>query len=186
MVALLLLSTPTLAQEEAYPDLLISDDWGKEIFTFPIRFAKKIPFDGFEEARFPKGWGDKSSPYFWTYAFVWKIDVDSLLSSTELEVNLQYYFDGLLGLDFHEDKPKTNAVFVKNEGSANSSKLKGKIKTLDTRFTQKPMTLKVLIDQRYCEESKKLIVLFKFSPKASENEVWIKLNEITFSPDVCK
>lgn len=182
----LLNSISVFSQEEQHPDLLVTDDWGKELFTFPIKFAQKIPYSGIEEARFPKGWGKEDSPYFWTYAFAWKIDFDTLFTAAEFETNLQYYFDGLLGLDFDQDKKNSNALFLETNEANGTSTYLGKIKTLDTRFTKKQMTLHVKISQEYCEKSKKLIVLFKFSPKEFENGVWSKLNEIEFSPDACK
>ena len=51
-------------------DLVITEDsWGKEVFTFPIRFAKEIKYEGIEEAYFPRGWNKVKNPEFWTYAF---------------------------------------------------------------------------------------------------------------------
>ncbi|MFY0593120.1 hypothetical protein [Roseivirga sp.] len=185
IIALCLCSISALSQEETRPDLMVTDGWGKELFIFPIRFASKIPYTGFEEARFPKGWGIESSPEFWSYAFAWKIDVKAPLTETDLEVNLQRYFDGLLGLDFKEDGQKTNAVFVSSNASKPWVGYKGKIKTLDTRFTKKPMILNVLVDQHYCKKEKQYIIIFKFSPKEFGTPVWLKMNDIKLSPEAC-
>ncbi len=185
IIAIFFYSMPAFGQEETRPDLMTTDGWGKELFTFPISFATKIPFTGFEEARFPKGWGKEDSPEFWSYAFAWKIDVKAPLTESDLEVNLQHYFNGLLGLDFKEDGQKTNAIFVSSSESNPWASYKGKIKTLDTRFTKKPMTMNVRVTQHYCKKEEKYIIIFKFSPKEFDAAVWQKMYDIKLSPEAC-
>lgn len=186
---LLFQSFIVFGQEELeHPDILVtSDNWGKELFQFPIRFASEIPYTGMEEARFPKGWGDSTHVEFWTYAFAWEIETEAELTEIDFETNLQYYFDGLLGLNFDrkEKVTQSNANFLKKESSESKSWYVGKIKTFDTRFTQKPMTLHVQALSHFCEKEKQSIILFKFSPKPFEHGIWKKLDGVKIKDGFC-
>ena len=186
---LLFQSFIVFGQEELeHPDILVTNDnWGKELFQFPIRFASEIPYTGMEEARFPKGWGDSTHVEFWTYAFAWEIVTDEALVETDFEINLQHYFDGLLGLSFDRKEKviQTNANFLKKESSKNKAWYVGKIKTFDTRFTQKPMTLHVQALSHFCEKEKQSIILFKFSPKPFEHSVWKQLDGVKIKNGFC-
>lgn len=177
-------------QEEVAIKAITADStWVRESFQFPLSFAPEIDFQGVEVALFPKGWGKIESPAFWSYAFVWEIDADSLIAKTQLETSLQNYFEGLLGLDFlRKNDPSiqnTNAQLVKKTASVNSIKYEGRIETFDNRIAKRPMTLNVTIEQHYYQESSKAILLFKFSPKQFDHSIWIKLAEVILSEDVC-
>lgn len=187
---LLSYSLVAMGQEQEPSDLLeTNSSWSKELFVFPLRFAREIDYRGTEDARFPKGWGDSTSIEFFTYAFAWELEVNQELTTTDFEVNLQYYFDGLLGLGFpRKDLPqiqKTNAIFVNIEAFDDDSRYVGKIKTFDTRITKKPLMLHVTAQQRYCPQTKKTLILFKFSPKVFESNVWSKLDEVKLRDDGC-
>lgn len=189
---LLFYSISVFCQEHEHPRIVASDStWGSEFFEFPIRFAREINYEGLEEAVFPSGWGDEKSDFFWTYAFAWDISSDKALLETDFEINLQHYFDGLLGLSFERKNeptplPKTNAIFISKAVSNGKTKYLGKIKTFDTRFTQKPMLLNVQAEQHYCEKTKKSVILFKFSPKGFSDDVWLKLDEVTLPTHSCE
>lgn len=191
IVVFLFHSMVVLSQEEEHPDVLATDStWGKEFFEFPIRFAQKIAFSGIEDARFPKGWGDEESSEFWSYAFGWNIDREKAISEDDMEVNLQYYFDGLLGLEGASERDekilKTRALFIQTETLGDRVFYIGKIKTFDTRFTKKPMTLHVQVEQQYCKQIGKTMVLFKFSPKPFDMGIWQKLEEVKLRDDLCE
>lgn len=178
-------------QEQKRPDIIQLDStWGKELFSFPIGFAQEIKYEGFEEARFPKGWNKIESPYFWTYTFAWKLDKEKFLSAHDLEVAMQFYFNGVMSLDIerktYPDIQNSAAVFLEKESTAQSSKLIGKIKTWDHFTTKKPITLNVQVEQSYCTEQNKLIVLFRFSPKPFEDELWQSFGTITLKEDACQ
>jgi len=169
--------------------LKTEDTWGKEIFTFPIHFAKDINYEGVEEAHFPKGWREVESPEFWSYAFAWNINFTTKLTTTELETNLQRYFDGLMdGVNKKKDLvlPKTVAKFQNNEDAEKLSKFTGTVKVHDAFVTQRTMTLHVMVEAQYCEEEKKSIIVFKFSPKNFGNEIWQTLKAIELRENVCE
>lgn len=192
LIFLLFQAVSVVGQEHEFPNIIVSDStWGSEFFEFPIRFAQEIDYKGLEEAVFPSGWGDQESDYFWTYAFAWDIESDKALSESDFEINLQYYFDGLLGLNPDRKNeagpiPQTNAIFISKAGSGGNAKYHGKIKTFDTRFTQKPMLLHVQAEQHYCQDSNKSIILFKFSPQPYSHSVWKSLGKLKLPGDNCK
>lgn len=184
---LLCYSIVAFGQEEQNLKVFKTDStWIKEIIEFPIGFAKEIKYEGFEDLRFPQGWSKEDSPNFCSYVWAWSTNDFGEVTESELETNIQYYFDGLLGLDFYKIDEKhvrkTNTVFLKKD----NSHYVGKVKTFDTRYTKKPMTLNVLVETYYCEQEKKRIILFRFSPKSFGHDVWNTLKEVKLMSDVCK
>ncbi|BDS10428.1 hypothetical protein [Aureispira anguillae] len=178
-----------LGQEQVPLDLLETDStWGKELFKFPIHFAQEINYQGIEEAKFPKGWGDADHPNFWSYVFAWDIDLKEELTEKKLEANLQLYFDGLMSV-VNKDKervlPKTTALFLKKGTSNHISRYVGKVKIFDVFSTQKNLILNVLVEQYYCEQKKKSVVIFKFSPKEFGHATWLKLENVRLHTNIC-
>jgi hypothetical protein len=159
------------------------------LFEF-IGFAQDISYEGFEDLRFPQGWSKEDSPNFWSYVWAWSIKGIEKPTESDLEKNVQLYFDGLLGLDFYKinevKTPKTNAVFIKSNDSKGITKFVGKVKTFDTRYTKKPMTLHVLVETYFCEAKEKTIMVFRYSPKPFDATVWDKLNEVKLRADICE
>jgi hypothetical protein len=78
-------------------------------------------------------------------------------------------------------------VFLdRKETSKNESKFNSKLEIFESRYTKKPMTLNVTIEQHYCETNQKAVILFNFSPKEFEHDTWVKLAEVTLRKDLCK
>lgn len=162
-------------------DLLATDStWKKEVFKFPLGFAPEIPFEGVEDAGFPKRWADTTSAECWSYVFAWDIKRLSAISERELEDNLQLYFNGLMGWEH------TNALILKTDKVAGFSNYIGKIKTFDAFFSKKPMVLNVSIAVRYCSLREQSTVFFRFSPQGFEYEIWHKLNAVTLLSTDCE
>ena len=194
-LVLLLNSMLSFGQEheaEKLAERLLEADstWGKELFQFPISFAQEINFQGAEVALFPKGWSNEQSAEFWSYAFVWEVDADQQVTKTVLEGSLQLYFDGLLGIDTWRKSDaniqNTKALLVEKEANKSTSRFTGQLNIFESRYTKKPMTLQVTVEQHYCEQTKKAIILFKFSPKDFDHNTWLKLNEIELREGLCK
>lgn len=177
-------------QETEISSILNSENtWSKEIIKFPLRFAPEIIYEGFEDLRFPRGWAKQASPEFWAYVWVWSVNEKKEITEKELESDLQFYFDGLMGLDYfkiNEEKvQKSQAVFIKNEVSNDTLYFKGKVKTFDTRFTKEPMTLHVLVESFYCEKENKALIVFRFSPKKFIDDVWETLKSVKLIETAC-
>ncbi|MGH1433781.1 MAG: serine hydrolase [Lewinella sp.] len=169
ITSLLFYSFSLSGQENEHLFFLETDtSWRKEMFVFPINFARDIDYQGVEDARFPKGWEEQDSPNFWSYAYAWNLEDSGDLTEADLETSLQKYFVGLMRWEETSVQLSTtnNAVFT------------GVVKTMDAFFTKEPMDLNVLIEKTYCEEKNKSIILFRFSPKGFEADVWNKLKEV--------
>ncbi|WP_350288473.1 hypothetical protein [uncultured Croceitalea sp.] len=177
------------AQESNHNHILSTPNWGSEFFDFPIRFAKEIPYKGYEEAVFPKGWAKEDSHEFWSYAFAWKIETIKALTTKDFETHLQHYFDGLM--DIKNQKNDTSILATKASITANSSNshaptFYGSIYFYEGRYTKKMMTLFVMAEISYRKEENKSIVLFKFSPKFYNHKIWQILNSIKISDKASK
>ncbi|WP_339695955.1 hypothetical protein [uncultured Roseivirga sp.] len=178
------------AQKLAERLLEADSTWSKELFQFPISFARGINFQGVEVALFPKGWSNEQSPEFWSYAFVWEVNANQQVTKPVLEGSLQLYFDGLLGIETwkksDESIQNTKVLLMEKETNKSTSRYTGHLDIFESRYTQKPMTLKVTIEQRYCEQIKKAVILFKFSPKDFDHNTWEKLADIGLLKSICK
>ena len=113
IISILFFSVLSYAQEVEPLEVFTTDStWIKEIIQFPIGFAQDIKYEGFEDLRFPQGWSKQDSPNFWSYVWAWSINGIEEPTESDLEKNVQLYFDGLLGLDFYKinevKTPKTN------------------------------------------------------------------------------
>ncbi|MEM7086933.1 MAG: hypothetical protein AAF489_12165 [Bacteroidota bacterium] len=190
-ISLLCLSIGAFGQEKEQLNLLKADStWIKEIIEFPIGFAQEIKFEGFEDLRFPEGWSKQDSPMFWSYVWAWSITATKELTENDIERNIQFYFDGLLGIGSGKNAKgeihQTSALFVKREAGGDTSEYIGKVKTFDTRYSNKPLTFHVLAEQYYCERQKKAVLIFRYSPKTFEDDAWLKLKSITLERHACE
>jgi CubicO group peptidase (beta-lactamase class C family) len=161
--------------------------WGKEVFGFPLRFAKEVKYAGFEEAHFPRGWAKETSSEFWSYAFVWDVDFIEELTAKELESNLQIYFDGLMiSVNKEKDKtlPKARANLSKITDVDGVLRFEGTMEIYDSFITRAPLLLNVRIEKKDCIRDKS-IVLFKFSPKSFESDIWTALGKVMIRRNAC-
>ncbi|MFK7950772.1 MAG: hypothetical protein AB8G11_24515 [Saprospiraceae bacterium] len=163
----------------------MKDDWGTEIFHFPIRFAKDIDYQGIEDARFPKGWSDTTSSYFWTYLFGWNIDLTTELTTNDLEKNMKLYFDGLM-MSVNRDESIDPKITLAKFEKMNNKSFQGTVRIYDAFTTKRPLTLNVLVDYDYCESKKTAQILFHFSPKEFKHQVWEVLKMAKFQKTVCE
>ncbi|MFT4536499.1 MAG: hypothetical protein ACI9P5_003875 [Saprospiraceae bacterium] len=163
--------------------------WSKELFQIPLNFAPEITLRGIEDARFTPGWREKEGDSFWSYVFGWNVDHTQPLTTEEMSHNLELYFNGLMKVKERGKEyglTESKASFKKIKSTSNTLKYIGQIETLDGFFERKPMTFNVKIEQQYCEEIQRAIVIFRFSPQPFENEVWNKLESVKIPQDICK
>lgn len=189
ILGLIISSLSCFSQNQEEVNLIAIDStWGKEIFTFPIRFARNINYEGVEEARFPpKGWRDENHQNFWSYAFAWDINLNRKITEKDIESDLEKYFDGLAGIGVVKglENYKASAVFVTIKDDETSSVFKGKIKTYDGFATKKAISLYVLVESYYCKKEKKSIILFRFSPQNFKHDVWKTLKTVKLTVNNC-
>lgn len=164
----------SLSQEEETV-LIAPDNWQSEIIPFPLGFAQEINLVGFEDLRFAPGWNDPNSQEFWTYMFVWYVEIGSPMTESKLTEYFNMYYDGLMGVDDNNRRDttlsyqldKTLCLFVKtNEGFV------GKMRTYDRFFTKNYITLNINVKETFCPKTNKQIILCNISPKPFEDKVW--------------
>jgi hypothetical protein len=191
ILALILLSSSiySFGQQKEEINLLQADStWGKEIIQVPFWFAPEINFNGHEDIRFAKGWGDINSAGFWTYVFAWDIDLKTQPTTVFFEDNLKLYFDGLMKV-VNEDTlitiPKTKAALIVKEQKDMIPTFAGTIETYDAFTTKKMISLNVVIESYYCKKTKTFIPLFRFSPKDYNHKSWEMLNQVALRANLC-
>jgi hypothetical protein len=184
---LLLIGVNSFAQEGEHPALMQSDStWGKEYFKLPTGFAQEMTLHGIEEAIFPKGWGSVDSPEFWTYIFAWKADASAPITTKVIEDNLTLYFDGLLNIsqkDSTVTKLPSTVLLVPTKGLEHFT---GKLRIFDRFRTNKMITLNLLAQQYYCEKEQQTVIVFRFSPKNFDHQIWDKVNGVILRKNVCE
>ncbi len=176
------------SQEKEHNHILEAQEWGSEFFTFPIHFAKEIPYTGYEEAVFPTGWSKEDSPEFWSYVFAWKIEASAPVTIEDFEINLQYYFDGLLDIQNRKNGftiLETRASIVKDKEYIEGDHYIGSIYLYESRYTKKMMTLYTQAEQHYCKKNKETTIIFRFSPKTFDAEIWNSLQTVTLNNHSC-
>ncbi|WP_442264674.1 hypothetical protein ACSIGC_09955 [Tenacibaculum sp. ZS6-P6] len=166
----------------------LDTSWGKEVFPFPIPFAKNINYEGIAEVRFPpEGWRNPKHSNFWSYVYAWSINLDRKITEKELAINLQKYFDGLNHIENnkHLKKYKASAKIQKNKIIGETTIYIGEINTYDRFATNTTLKLNVIVESNYCKKNKKNFLLFKFSPKDYNHKTWIILKSINLVKGLC-
>ena len=190
--ALFLANLLAFAQEDTKEKMYLmqTDDevWGKEIFQLPTGFAREMTLKGFEDASFPPEWSNPESPQMWSYIFAWSVASDSLITMQELEANLDLYFDGLMGAkkdSMIDGKLPSTSLLVQTSSTEKANTFTGKVRTFDRFRSNKMMTLNLLVEQSLCESSERVMIVFRFSPKALDHKIWEFLKTVPLRGDAC-
>jgi hypothetical protein len=170
------------AQQESI--LEAPEDWGSEIIPFPLSFAESIPFKGFEELRFAPGWSDSESPQFWSYAFVWYIDMESPMTVDMLSTRFNAYYDGLMGTNGNpadtasngEILDQTSTVFEQTEEG-----FSGEMRVYDAFHTFDYLTLNIIVQEMMCHDDNKQMIFCTISPKDFNHEVWADFDAVQWT-----
>lgn len=188
---LLLCSVLAFAQDEKDLDILEADStWLKEIIKFPLSFAQDINYKGYEDLRFAKDWSKPEGSEFFTYAFVWNINLIEMPTINMLEDNMKLYYDGLMAAVNKDENftiPESVIHFSKKENI--NKKLPyfiGEMKVYDSFFTKKIITLFANVETIYCKEQNKYLMLFRISSLNFENSIWKKLQDVTLIETACE
>ncbi|WP_299362102.1 hypothetical protein [Winogradskyella sp.] len=188
----LLYSVICYSQKDEDLEILAADStWLKELIRFPLSFAPDIDYRGYEDIRFAKNWNKPESPEFFTYAFVWNVNLKSVPTTQMLESNMVLYYDGLMNVvnkDKAFDVPTTKVDFEKVKLVNNDSALptfKGRIQVYDAFFTNKVITLYATIETFYCTDQNKYMLLFRISTFNFEDSVWKKLKTVKLVEGHC-
>lgn len=188
-ISLTIVSIVVNAQEKTHPKLITNDaQWGVETFNLPTGFAQEMTLKGFEEAIFHPDWSNIEKPGFWSYVFTWSVVSDSLINEKDIEQNLILYFDGLV--DIPKDtviapKRPSSALIIQTTKNNNNSKYIGKVRLYDRFKTKQMLRLNLTVEQKLCPQQKKSILIFRFSPKSLEHDIWKQLNTLILRDTIC-
>ncbi|MBC3846378.1 hypothetical protein H8K90_08305 [Winogradskyella echinorum] len=191
IVMLLLHSVVAFSQDENRLEILEADStWLKEIIKFPLSFAEDIKYKGYEDLRFAKNWSQPEGTEFFTYAFVWNINLSDKPTVEMIESNTKLYYDGLMSA-VNKDKdltiPKSVTTFnLIDDIDEKLPFFSGEMKVYDSFFTKKVITLFARVESIYCEKQNKYLLLFRVSSLEFNKDIWNVLNNITLSGDACE
>jgi len=164
--------------------MLIPAGWRVERFKFPLDFAPEIPLKGFEEARFAPGWADLQDKWYWSYAFLWSLEGQPLLSDSLLKKYLTNYYTGLICRNIIDRKiPEGKMVpllvnlrkTVPDPGDLET--LTGSIRMLDYMAGQ-PITLNCSIHKKASNSVNRSFIFFEISPTPFDKDIWLLLGKI--------
>jgi C-terminal processing protease CtpA/Prc len=152
-------------------------NWGEELFRLPTSFAPELNYHGFEELRFAPGWSDADHENFWTYLFIWSFDPLEV-NEEKINTDLEHYFDGLMNIKGRE------GAIEEIRTQSNLSKFKdgfrGELVLFDGFHTLAQVKLYVDVKNTYCEDGKRQVLRFEFSPKPFDHPVRAPLNDFLY------
>src|SRR5205823_8358064 len=88
------------------PGLPVPEGWRTEDTAYPPPWAKQLPWKGDLQIRFPPGWFEAKSPFFWSYPVLYRLRGDVLSSREDLDQALRAYDAGLYRGQFDAAKIK--------------------------------------------------------------------------------
>jgi hypothetical protein len=178
----LLLPFAALAAPEVLP---APDNWRRESFEFPLKFAPAIGLEGHEHVRFAPGWASFATDRGFSYVFLWDVkDVQGpALTVNGLEFALRVYFDGLMGAAAETRNVETHPVRTvvdlhplrDVEGWTEAHA--GTIHTWNAFAKGEPLVIELEVTKRSCPGGRAQ-VLFAASKAKRDAPVWTELRKV--------
>ena len=175
----------TFGQKNEFNLIKLDSTWGQEVIRFP---ARDMDYVGVGDIRFPpQGWIKPEHTFFWSYTYAWSINVNRKIPESELELDLEKYFNSLNKVDVNNknDARKAISKITKTKREKAVTYYEGKVHTFDRFATNKRFTLNVKIKSHFCKKEKKTVLLFTFSPKEFTHKVWQTLDKIELEKGIC-
>jgi hypothetical protein len=156
-------------------------DWRKEAFTFPLKFAPTIPYEGIEHVRFAPSWIQFAEEGGFSYVFMWVLKTKPV-TAEDLEEYLEVYFDGLMrnvgGQRNLADKEIKSAAAV-HPMAALADWAQGygvEVRTWNAFSKGEPLLLQGEIGQRDC--GARMQIFFAFSKARRDRPIWDELRAV--------
>lgn len=178
-LVLLLLAGPAHADTRPGPHLERPKGWRLEETAYPPPWAQELPWKGALEIRFPPGWFEKDSPFYWSYPVLYWLEGDVLSHRDDLERALEAYDGGLYGGQF--DRSKIRVEFGKDQTAEKLGhgvvRRAVTIEGFDPFVTKAPLTTYLTTFRWYCSQSRRTAVLILRSPVPFDesDRVWSTL-----------
>lgn len=152
-----------------------SKNWKTEVITFPIEWAPKLTLKGFEELLFTPEWPNPKSDEFWSMVIGWQVNSTSPLSLKVIKHNFKSYFDGLMKPNHWATTFPDPKVHLKSQN--NAVNFIGEMTFFDGFHTGKVITVYIQGTQKFDQERKTSLIVFRLSPKGFKHRIWKRLNE---------
>lgn len=159
--------------------------WANETILFPMNFAPRLTYKGFEELRFAPGWSDANSAEKWAYTILWWLDGAYGFNETILEQDLENYYTGLTRqqavagkLDLSAWSPAKVNVQPAKTAPGDKATYTATVSFFDAYVTHKPATLYLKIHLKECTDKTRTVVLFEAAGHPFTGIVWQQLAAI--------
>jgi hypothetical protein len=176
ILVVLALALPAVAAAADPARLELPRGWRSEDQPYPPPWARQLPWRGDVQIRFPPGWFDQVSPFFWSYPVLYWLEGDVLASRDDLEKALRAYDAGLYRGQFEAAKIKIAIGDDRKEEMHGHPGVRRAITIdgYDPFTTRKELTTHLQVDRWYCPESKRTAVLILRSLHAPQEDdpVW--------------
>ena len=164
-----------MAALPAAAQIAAPDEWRKETFDFPLRFAPGIPYEGKEYVRFSPQWAHFDDGDGFSYLFMWDLKTKPF-NADDLEDYLETYFSGLMMNVGVQRKIADKAI----KASAAAHPLTGiegwtqtygvEVRTWNAFNNGEPLLLWGEVSQRNCGE--RMQVFFAMSMAKRDQPIW--------------
>jgi hypothetical protein len=156
-------------------------DWRSESFTFPLRFAPTIPYEGAEHVRFHPKWDQFGDDSGFSYVFLWDVK-EVPVEPPDIEDNLETYFNGLMsnvarGRNAGEPGKSTVAAHPMAALAGWRQAFGVEIRTFNAFAKGEPLLLYGEVTQRSCGNGRMQIV-FALSKSRRDRPVWNGLRAV--------
>jgi hypothetical protein len=153
--------------------------WRTEDTAYPPPWAQDLPWKGELQIRFPPGWFDARSPFFWSYPVFYWLEGDVIKSADELEKALRAYDAGLYGDGFEKAKIKIDASEERKTEKRGHVVIRRSVAIagFDPFVTKRELATHLEVFRWFCPKTDRTAVLILRSPRrfAQEDEVWATL-----------
>ena len=189
--SLLMSGTILVADEPSTFKLAAPEGWGGETIQLPPGFAPDMKLKGFEHIRFAPGMMKPVSDSFFSYAFVFEVQLQPVLTEAVLKEEFLKYFRGLCKSVLNGKPPdvdpskftlellpvKSDAKPVVDEQNAMTpTQYIGTLNWVEPFATKKPQKLNLEIWT--WAKSDRNDIFACVSPQARETVIWKQLREI--------
>jgi hypothetical protein len=156
------------------------DNWRKESFDFPLRFAPNIPYEGKEHVRFTPQWAHFEDGDGFSYVFMWDLKTKAF-NADDLEDYMETYFSGLM-INVGRQRKLADKE-IKTSAAANpllavpgwTQSWGIEVRTWNAFSKGEPLLLRGEVTQRNC--GPRMQVFFAMSMAPRDKPAWNALRE---------
>jgi hypothetical protein len=178
LFVLALLLTGFVMQDSAKqpPTLDLPKGWQTENASYPPPWAKELPWKGGLQIRFPPGWFNAKSPFYWSYPVLYWLEGDVLSSRDDLNKALRAYDAGLYGDKFEAARIKIEVGEVRKAEKLGHSVARRSVTIdgFDPFVIKQELKTHLEVFRWHCPQSSRTAVLILRSPRPfkEDDPVW--------------